>query len=61
MLKVQPMTKEQFYEFALRPENRDRNFEYIAGEIVEVVSNGKSSRKGLTLVAEVQVYANTIN
>ncbi len=53
----QLVTKEEFYEFVMRPENTDRNFEYIAGEIVEVVSNGKSSRKGLTLVAEVQVYA----
>ncbi len=56
MLNTLPVTKEQFYEFIMRPENQDRNFEYIAGEIVEVVSNGKSSRKGLALVAEVQVY-----
>ncbi|MBA3867534.1 MAG: Uma2 family endonuclease [Anaerolineae bacterium] len=56
MLNVQPVTKEQFYEFALRPENRDRNFEYIAGEIVEVVSNSKSSTDGLSLTSEVRVY-----
>jgi Uma2 family endonuclease len=55
MLNV-PLSKELFYEFVMRPENRNRNFEYIAGEIVEVVSNGKSSRKGLALVAEMQVY-----
>ncbi len=51
MLNTQPVTKEQFYEFVLRPENRDRNFEYIAGEIVEVVSNNDSSSKGANLIA----------
>lgn len=56
MLNMQPVSKEQFYEFVMRPENRDRNFEYIAGEIVEVVSNGKSSREGNRLVARVTVY-----
>ncbi len=57
MLNLHPITKEQFDEFVMRPENRDRNFEHIAGEIVEGVSNGTSSRKGLILVAEVQVFA----
>ncbi len=58
MLNTQPLTvtKEQFYEFVMRPENRDRNFEYIGGEIVEVVSNGKSSRKGFALALEVGVF-----
>lgn len=49
MLKL--MTKEAFYEFVMRPENRDRNFEYIAGEIVEVVSNNESSGAAATLIA----------
>jgi Uma2 family endonuclease len=58
MLNTLPIvTKDQFYEFVMRPENQDRNFEYIAGEIVEVVSNGKSSRKGFSLAIEVGVYA----
>jgi len=45
MLNIQSKTvsKEEFYALALAPENRDRNFEYIAGEIVEVVSNNESS------------------
>lgn len=52
MLNTQPVvTKEQFYEFVMRPENRDRNFEYIAGEIVEGVSNNESSSKGANLIA----------
>jgi len=42
--KVRRYTVEEFDEFVLLPENRDRQFEYIAGEIVEVVSNPKSSK-----------------
>jgi Uma2 family endonuclease len=56
MLYLQPITKEQFDEFVMRPENRDRNFEHVAGEIIEVVSNGKSSRKGFALALEVGIY-----
>lgn len=53
MLNIQQklVTKEEFYEFVMRPENRDRNFEYIAGEIVEVVSNNESSGAAANLIA----------
>jgi len=34
---------EDFEKIAVLPENADRHLEYIAGEIVEVVSNSKSS------------------
>ena len=56
MLNTLMVTKDEFYEFVMRPENQNRNFEYIGGEIVEVVSNGKSSRKGFSLALEVGVY-----
>jgi Uma2 family endonuclease len=56
MLNVQPVTKEQFYEFVMRPENRDRNFEYIAGEIVEVVSNNESSEAAAILIGELHGF-----
>lgn len=35
------MTAEQFYEFANRPENRDRHFELENGEIVEMSQPGE--------------------
>lgn len=38
------ITVEQFEAFAQQPENTDKLFEFIAGEIVEVPSNPKSSR-----------------
>lgn len=45
------VTKEEFYRFVALPENRDRNFEFIAGEIVEVVSNNESSEAAARLMA----------
>jgi Uma2 family endonuclease len=43
------VTAETFDEFIARPENRERHFELIGGEIVEVVSNGDSSYFGILL------------
>jgi Uma2 family endonuclease len=56
LTRQKEVTKEEFYHFVMLPENRERNFEYIAGKIVEVVSSGKSSRKGFALALEVGVY-----
>ncbi len=57
MLHIQPIiTDAEFDDFVMRPENRDRNFEFIAGEIVEVVSNSKSSRIGMKLGSRVEVF-----
>ena len=36
-------TIEDFEAFIFHPENVDRNFEFIAGEIIEMVSNSYSS------------------
>jgi Uma2 family endonuclease len=47
---------EQFDEFVLRPENADRNFEFIAGEIVEVVSNYNSSYLASKILGRISVY-----
>ncbi len=40
---------EEFDRFVMLPENRDRNFEFIAGEIVERPPNSKSSRIAIKL------------
>ncbi|MCA0457525.1 MAG: hypothetical protein LCI00_26395 [Chloroflexi bacterium] len=50
------ITKEDFYRFVALPENRDRNFEYIAGEIVEVVSNNESSEVAAVLIGELHGF-----
>ena len=42
-VQTQRMTVEEFDEFVGRPEHADRLFEYIGGEVVEVVSSQRSS------------------
>ncbi|MBZ0302363.1 MAG: Uma2 family endonuclease [Anaerolineae bacterium] len=50
------MTAEQFDEFLHRPENADRDFEFIAGEIIEVPSNTQSSEIAITIAAYFKMY-----
>lgn len=38
---TKPLTAEQFFEWVQRPENRDRRFELVAGEIVEMSRPGE--------------------
>jgi Uma2 family endonuclease len=47
---------EDFDQFALLPENRDKLFEFIAGEIVEVVSNPQSSNVGGLMLTFLNVF-----
>ncbi|MBY0523959.1 MAG: Uma2 family endonuclease [Gemmataceae bacterium] len=35
-----PMTAEQFFDWVQRPENRDRRFELVAGEVIEMSRPG---------------------
>jgi Uma2 family endonuclease len=59
LTRQKEMTQEEFYRFVMLPENRDRNFEYIAGEIVEVVSNNDSSEAAAMLIAYFGSYVVT--
>jgi Uma2 family endonuclease len=54
--QLQMMSPSEFDRFALLPENRDRLFEFIAGEIVEVVSNPLSSNIGAIMNAFIAVF-----
>ena len=47
---------EEFEAFVLLPENREHLYEFIGGEIVEVVSNNYSSKIAATILAEVGMY-----
>jgi Uma2 family endonuclease len=51
-VQIQRTTVEEFERFAALPENADRLFEYIGGEMVEVVSNQRSS----TLAARISGF-----
>jgi Uma2 family endonuclease len=50
------MTVEEFDEFVLLPENADKHFEYIGGEIVEVTSYDLSSEVGARLAAYLGMF-----
>jgi Uma2 family endonuclease len=51
-----PITAVEFDEWVLLPENSDRRFEYIAGEIVEVVSNDIASEIAINIAAELRQF-----
>lgn len=50
------MTPVEFDHYALAPENRDRQFEFVAGEIIEVVSNPLSSNIAVIMSAFISMY-----
>lgn len=52
-----PMTFDEFIAFALLPENAERNFEFIGGEIIEVVSNNKASEIAGVFAGELYTFA----
>jgi Uma2 family endonuclease len=54
--KTKRYTVEEFDEFIYLPENVDKEFEFIGGEILEVVSNSYSSEIAATISAEIRMY-----
>jgi Uma2 family endonuclease len=55
-MAVQTHTVEEFDAFVNRPENADRMFEFIGGEIVEVPSNPYSSQFGSCINGFIFLY-----
>jgi Uma2 family endonuclease len=57
-LKTPVMTPEQFDAWVLQPEQAEKSYEFIAGEIVEkMVSNSESSYIGYNIGAAIHNYA----
>ena len=56
VLQRQIVTAEQFDEFLTRPENAGKDFELIAGEIVEVPSNTRSSEIAVTIATHFRMH-----
>lgn len=55
--QIRPVTAEEFDRFIAQPENVRRNFELIAGEIVEkMVSNPRSSAVGAFMVGKLSAF-----
>jgi Uma2 family endonuclease len=52
-----PKTAEEFDRWVLLPENAGRDYEFIAGEVREVVSNPFSSETAANILAEILTYA----
>jgi len=50
------LSVEEFEAFVRRPENKDREFELVGGEIIEVVSNPLSSKIGARISGFLFVY-----
>ncbi len=55
--QIRPITAEAFYQFVALPENVNRNFELIAGEIVEkVVSHPRSSAIAVWMAGKLSAF-----
>lgn len=55
-VQSQRMTVEEFDQFIAQPENADRLFEYIGGEVIEVVSNQRASAIAYRLGVFIGMY-----
>jgi len=56
VVQSQRMTVEEFDQFVAQPENTDRLFEYIGGEVIEVVSNQRASAIAYRLGVFIGMY-----
>jgi Uma2 family endonuclease len=54
-------TVEEFDQFVQLPENADRLFEYVGGEIIEVVSNNYSSEIAARILIEIGIFVKNKN
>jgi len=61
VLDIQNISVTEFDKWIHYPENVEHNYEYIRGEIVEVVSNSKSSKIGSILGGFIAVYVHNNN
>lgn len=55
-IQAEPITAADFEAFVHLPENRDRRFEFVEGEMREVVSNNYSSMVAGIIFGELYIY-----
>lgn len=55
-VQTRRMTVEEFDQFIQQPENADRLFEYVGGEIIEVVSSNYSSEVAARVLIEIGIF-----
>ena len=56
VLDVHKMTVHEFDQWVHQQDNLDTNYEFIGGDIVEVVSNSKSSNTGLLIGSFITIH-----
>lgn len=61
VVPIQTMTVTEFIAWSNRPENTGRDYEFIAGEIVDVVSSPKSTRLGARLLRYISAFVDDNN
>jgi len=61
VFQIEHLPVEEFDNFVMLPENADKLFEYIGGEIVEVVSNNYTSSVAMLIGAPVTVFVRQNN
>ena len=55
-VQIKRHTAEEFDQFVLLPENADKAFEFIGGEIVEMVSNNYASETAMIIATHIGMY-----
>jgi Uma2 family endonuclease len=56
--KPKPMTAEEFYDWVHLPENRDREFELVRGEVIELSAPGQARGHGFVCANVVRILGN---
>jgi Uma2 family endonuclease len=60
-VQTRRMTVEEFDQFIQQPENAERLFEYVGGEIIEVVSSNYSSEVAARILIEIGIFVKNKN
>ncbi len=55
-IPAQKLSVAEFDNWVLSPQNIEQNYEYIRGEVVEVVSNSKSSKIGILIGSYITLH-----
>ena len=61
VVQIKRVSLQDFEAFIRRPENTDRRFEYIAEEIIEVVSNNYASKVAARVIYLLMAFLETSN
>jgi Uma2 family endonuclease len=55
-IQTHPITRDEFERLAVLPENANRHLEFLEGELIEMVSNSRSSMLAYQIGSEIGVF-----